>query len=188
MPVPWPGCLVIGALSNEFLPAAMPLDSPPSGCLLWSGGRRGVAAVGWAAAVGLCGAVNANATIAVLIPAALYVLTLGRPAPRWRILAWWCPAVVAATLWWSVPLVLLSHYGVSWLPYTESAAITTSVTGLSQTLRGAANWGLDLVVSGARWQLATGWSLGRCRSCCPGWWPASGWPAWPGPGCRAGVS
>ena len=146
---------VIGALSNEFLPAAM---------LPWillplvdagRGGRRGIAAARSAAAVGLCGAVNATATIAVLIPAVLYVLTLGRPAPRWRILAWWCPAVVAVTLWWSVPLVLLSHYGVSWLPYTESAAVTTSVTGLSQTLRGAENWVSYLVVYGQPW-----WRLG----------------------------
>jgi len=146
---------VIGALSNEFLPAAM---------LPWillplvdagRGGRRGVAAARSAVAVGLCGAVNATATIAVLIPAVLYVLTLRRPAPRWRILAWWCPAVAAATLWWSVPLVLLSRYGVSWLPYTESAAVTTSATGLSQTLRGAENWVSYLVVYGQPW-----WQLG----------------------------
>jgi arabinofuranan 3-O-arabinosyltransferase len=150
------GLPVIGALSNEFLPAAM---------LPWillplvdagRGGRRGIAAARSAAAVGLCGAVNATATIAVLIPAVLYVLTLGRPAPRWRILAWWCPAVVAVTLWWSVPLVLLLHYGVSWLPYTESAGITTSVTSLSQILRGAENWVSYLVVYGQPW-----WQLGH---------------------------
>jgi arabinofuranan 3-O-arabinosyltransferase len=149
------GLPVIGALSNEFLPAAM---------LPWvllplvdagRGGRRGIAAARSAVAVGLCGAVNATATIAALIPAFLYVLTLGRPAPRWRILAWWCPAVVAATLWWSVPLVLLLHYGVSWLPYTESAAVTTSVTGLPQILRGAENWVSYLVVYGQPW-----WQLG----------------------------
>jgi arabinofuranan 3-O-arabinosyltransferase len=149
------GLPVIGALSNEFLPAAM---------LPWillplvdagRGGRRGIAAARSAIAIGLCGAVNATATIAVLIPAVLYILTLGRPAPRWRILAWWCPAAVAATLWWSVPLVLLFHYGVSWLPYTESAAATTSVTGLSQILRGAENWVSYLVVYGQPW-----WQLG----------------------------
>jgi arabinofuranan 3-O-arabinosyltransferase len=149
------GLPMIGALSEEFLPAAM---------LPWillplvdagRGGRRGVAAARSAVAVGLCGAVNATATIAVLIPAVLYILTLRRPAPRWRILAWWFPAVVAVTLWWSVPLVLLLHYGVSWLPYTESAAITTSVTGLSQILRGAENWVSYLVVNGQPW-----WQLG----------------------------
>ena len=45
-----------------------------------------------------------------------------------------------ATCWWSVPLVLLSRYGVSILPYTESAAVTTSVTSLSDILRGTENW------------------------------------------------
>ncbi len=93
------GLPVIGALSNEFLPAAM---------LPWillplvdagRGGRRGIAAARSATAIGLCGAINATATIAVLIPAVLYVLTLGRSAPRWRILAWWCPATMATTLW-----------------------------------------------------------------------------------------
>ncbi|HUZ37945.1 MAG TPA: alpha-(1-_3)-arabinofuranosyltransferase family protein, partial [Streptosporangiaceae bacterium] len=149
------GLPVIGALSNEFLPAAMlpwillPLVDAARG------GRRGIAAARSATAIGLCGAVNATATIAVLVPAVLYVLTLARPAPRWRILAWWCPAAVAATLWWSVPLVLLYHYGVSWLPYTESAAVTTSVTGLSQILRGAENWVSYLVVYGQPW-----WQLG----------------------------
>ena len=76
-------------------------------------------------------------------------------APRWRILAWWVPAVLAATWWWSVPLVLLSRYGVSILPYTESAAVTTSVTGLSNVLRGTENWISYLLVNGQPW-----WRLG----------------------------
>ena len=146
---------MMGALSEEFLPAAM---------LPWillplvdagRGGRRGIAAARSVAAVGLCGAVNATATIAVLIPPLLYILTLRRPARRWRILSWWLPAAVAATLWWSVPLVLLQRYGVSWLPYTESAAATTSATSLSQILRGAENWVSYLVVDGQPW-----WQLG----------------------------
>ena len=72
---------------DEFLPAAMlpwillPLVRSPG-----RGGRRGIAAVRSAAAVGLCGGVNATATIAVLIPAVLYVLTLGGQRRRWRML------------------------------------------------------------------------------------------------------
>ena len=97
----------------------------------------------------------------MLVPAVIYLLTLPRPAPRWRILAWWVPAVVAATWWWSVPLVLLSKYGVSILPYTESAAVTTSVTGLSNVLRGTENWISYLLVNGQPWwrvgyRIATG--------------------------------
>jgi arabinofuranan 3-O-arabinosyltransferase len=60
-----------------------------------------------------------------------------------------------ATWWWSVPLVLLSKYGVSILPYTESAAVTTSVTGLSNVLRGTENWISYLLVDGQPW-----WRLG----------------------------
>jgi arabinofuranan 3-O-arabinosyltransferase len=149
------GLTLIGGLSAEFLPAAMlpwiliPLVDATRG------GRRSAAAARSAAAVGLCGGVNAAATIAVLIPAVLYVLTVSQPAagrvPRWRILGWWCPAVLAATWWWVIPLALLARYGVSVIPYTESAAVTTSVTGLSETLRGTENWVSYLVVDGQPW-------------------------------------
>ncbi len=146
---------LLGELSSEFLPAAMlpwiliPLVDAAHG------GRRGRAAARSAVAVALCGGINAAATLAVCVPAVLYVLTLPRPAPRWRILAWWVPAVVAATWWWLVPLALLSRYGVSIIPYTESAAVTTSVTSLSNVLRGTENWVSYLVVNGQPW-----WRLG----------------------------
>ena len=148
------GLTLVGELSSEFLPAAMlpwilvPLVDAARG------GRRGRAAARSAIAVALCGGVNAAATIAVLVPAVGYVLIQARPVPRLRILAWWGPAVVLATGWWSVPL-LLSRYGVSIVPYTESAAITTSATSLSNTLRGTEDWVAYLVVNGRPW-----WQLG----------------------------
>jgi arabinofuranan 3-O-arabinosyltransferase len=151
---------LLGELSSEFLPAAMlpwillplvgatrPADQP-------GGGRRlGRAAARSAVAVAVCGGINAAATVAVLIPAVIYLLTVSRPAPRWRLLAWWCPAVVLATCWWSVPLLLLSRYGVPILPYTESAAVTTSVTSLSDILRGTENWVAYLAINGQPWYL-----------------------------------
>jgi arabinofuranan 3-O-arabinosyltransferase len=146
---------LIGELSSEFLPAAMlpwiliPLVDAARG------GRRGRAAARSAVAVALCGGVNAVATLAVCVPAVVYLLTLPRASPRWRILAWWAPAVALATWWWSVPLVLLSRYGVSIIPYTESAAVTTSVTSLSNIMRGTENWVAYLVVNGQPW-----WRLG----------------------------
>jgi arabinofuranan 3-O-arabinosyltransferase len=149
------GLTLLGQLSSEFLPAAMlpwiliPLVDAARG------GRRGRAAAQSAAAVALCGGVNAAATLAVLVPAISYVLTLAAPAPRWRILAWWGPAVALATVWWAVPLLLLSRYGVSIVSYTESAAVTTSVTSLSNILRGTENWVGYLVVNGQPW-----WQLG----------------------------
>ena len=94
---------LIGGLSSEFLPAAMlpwillPLVSAAHGA------GRVRAAARSAVAVACCGGINAAATVAVCVPAVVYLLTLPRPAPRWRILAWWVPAVAAATWWWSRP-------------------------------------------------------------------------------------
>jgi arabinofuranan 3-O-arabinosyltransferase len=151
------GLSLLGSLSSEFLPVAMlpwiliPLvravrAGPDVG---WASRLR--AAAQSAVAVAMCSGINAAATSAVLIPPVIYLLTAPRPAPRWRILAWWVPAVLLATFWWLYPLYLLSKYGVSILPYTESAAITTSVTSLSNSLRGTENWITYLVVNGKPW-------------------------------------
>ena len=146
---------LLGELSSEFLPAAMlpwiliPLVDAARG------GRRGRAAARSAFAIALCGGINAAATFAVCLPAVVYLLTLPRPAPRWRILAWWVPAAALATWWWSVPLAVQFRYGVSIVPYTESAAVTTSATSLSNVLRGTENWIGYLVVNGQPW-----WRLG----------------------------
>jgi arabinofuranan 3-O-arabinosyltransferase len=178
------GLTLLGELSSEFLPAAMlpwiliplvnaaqgrapqgraPQGRAPQGRAARDGpdagrarrGRLARSAALSAAAVAFCGGINAAATFAVLVPAVIYILTLARPAPRWRILAWWVPMVVLATSWWSVPLLLLSKYGVSIVPYTESAAVTTSVTSLSAILRGTEDWVGYLVVNGQPW-----WQLG----------------------------
>lgn len=140
-----------GELSAELLPAAMlpwiliPLVDASRG------GSRLRAAASSALAVALCGGVNGAATVAVLIPAVLFMLSVR----GWRTLAWWVPAVLLATVWWWVPLLLQSKYGVSIVPYTESADVTTSVTGLSNVLRGTDNWVSYLVVNGQSW-----WPLG----------------------------
>ena len=81
----------------------------------------------------------------------LFLLARSGPAPRWRLLAWWVPFVLLATGWWSIPLVLLGKYGVSFLPYTESAAVTTSVTSLWDILRGTEDWTSYLVMYGQPW-------------------------------------
>ncbi len=144
------GLSLLGVLSAQFLPAAMlpwvllPLAGPAIH------GRRGHAraAAQSAAAVAACGGTNASAVIPVLVAAVLFMLARSRPARPWRILAWWVPAVVLATAWWSIPLLLLGRYGVSFLPYTESAAVTTSVTSLWNILRGTEDWTSYLVVNG----------------------------------------
>ncbi len=158
---------LLGVNSGELLPAAMlPLVLIPlvrllrDGQQLGTGGRLRAAAQS-AAAVALCSGMNAASVAAILTVAAIYILTGERSWPRWRVLAWWVPGVVLATCWWSIPLLLLGKYGFSLLPYTESAQVTTSVTSLSNILRGTEDWDAYLVVNGSPWwpvgyQIATG--------------------------------
>jgi arabinofuranan 3-O-arabinosyltransferase len=148
----------LGTLSSEFLPIAMlpwiliPLvRATTAGPAMRATGRLTAAAQS-AVAVALCSGINAAATFAVLIPPVIFLLTAPRPAPRWRIIAWWAPAVLLATSWWLYPLLLQQKYGASILPYTESAAFTTQPTSLVNTLRGTENWLAYLVVDGRPWE------------------------------------
>ncbi len=149
---------MLGTLSSEFLPIAMlpwvliPLvRAVAAGPDMRTAGRLRAAAQS-AVAVALCSGINAAATWAVLIPPVIFLLTAARPAPRWRIMAWWVPAVLLATFWWTYPLLLQLKYGASILPYTESAALTTGPTSLFDTLRGTENWITYLVVNGKPWE------------------------------------
>jgi arabinofuranan 3-O-arabinosyltransferase len=148
---------LLGYDSAQVLPAAMlPWILTPLVLAVQAGpdasaGRRARLAAQSAVAVALCSGVNAAATVAVLVPAVIYLLAVPRPAPRWRILAWWIPAVLLATLWWVYPLLLLGRYGVSFLPYTESAQTTTAVTSLFNSLRGTEDWLAQLVSDGQPW-------------------------------------
>ena len=149
---------MLGQTSGEFLPMALmpwiiiPLtdmrpwiadDSATAGT---RAGRRARAVsrvrviARSAVAVGLCSGMNAASAIAVLVPCVSYILTRPGARTRVRMLAWWLPAVAAATSSWSIPLVLLSKYGVSIVPYTESAQVTSSTTSLLNILRGTENW------------------------------------------------
>ena len=155
-----------GVESALFLPAAMlpwvllPLAGP---AFRGRGGQVGVPGTGRRGstalarlravarsglAVAACGGTNAAATLPILVVALLFILFRSGPAPRWRVLAWWLPAVALATVWWAVPLLLLGKYGVSFLPYTESASVTTSVTSLWNILRGTEDWTSYLVMYG----------------------------------------
>jgi arabinofuranan 3-O-arabinosyltransferase len=148
---------LLGYDSAQVLPGAMlPWILVPLVLAVQAGptatwGQRARLAAQSAVAVALCSGVNAAATGAVLVPGLIYVLAAGRSAPRWRILAWWLPAVLLATMWWLYPLVLLAKYGVSFLPYTESAGTTTSVTGLFDTLRGTEDWLTHLTSDRQAW-------------------------------------
>jgi arabinofuranan 3-O-arabinosyltransferase len=152
-----PALSLLGVLSSEYLPAGMlpwillPIVRAVQDWPAMSTGARIRAAAQSATAVALCSGINAAATFAVLMPAGIYLLTAPRPTPRWRIMCYWAPAVILATTWWIYPLLILDKYGVSILPYTESAAVTTSSTSLANTLRGTENWLSYLVVDGQAW-------------------------------------
>jgi arabinofuranan 3-O-arabinosyltransferase len=147
---------IIGQISAEYLPmAVLPwILIPLTGSRAWADGTprtlRARQAARSAVAVALCSGMNAASAIAVLVPVVIFILT--RPAGRRRMLAWWVPAVVLATLSWTIPLVLLGKYGVSTVPYTESAQVTSASTSLLNVLRGTENWVSYLVASGEEWR------------------------------------
>src|SRR6266567_4259193 len=133
---------IVGHMSGEFLPMAMLpwILVPLADMRPWLNGKgdagreppatRARAVARSAAAVALCSGMNAASAVAVLVPVLVYILTRRGAWPKIRMLAWWLPAVALVTCSWSVPLVLLSRYGVSVVPYTESAQVTSSATSL----------------------------------------------------------
>ncbi len=145
------GLGLLGQLSSEFLPAAMlPWILLPL-ITAMQGGRRARAALRSGVAVSLASGLNATATFAVLVPPLIYLLVGRTSAARWRIAGWWIAAVTLASVWWLVPLVLLDKYGFSFLPYTESASVTTAVTSLTNTFRGTEDWVNYVIVHGQPW-------------------------------------
>jgi arabinofuranan 3-O-arabinosyltransferase len=130
----------VGPISVETLPYCL---SPWVLLPLVTGARGGStrrAAARSGLAVLCMGAVNAAAVLAVLPPAALYLLTR-QPGPRRRsLLRWWVASAVLATTWWVVPLLLLGRYSPPFLDYIENSSITTSVTSLIEVLRGTSDW------------------------------------------------
>jgi arabinofuranan 3-O-arabinosyltransferase len=139
---------IAGQTSSELLPMVMApwIVVPLTDMRPWTEtGRQGLpgrcrAVTRSALVVALCGGVNAASTLAVMVPCALFILARPGVRGKVRMLAWWLPAVALITVSWSVPLVLLSKYGVSIVLYTESAQVTTTTTSLLAILRGVENW------------------------------------------------
>ncbi len=131
----------LGPLSTETLPmvllpwTVLPLMAHlPAGRVL-----RGC--LGSAVAVLLMGGTNAAASLAVLPAAGLWIAT--RPWPwrrRARVLGLWSAGVVAVSLWWLVPLLLLGGVGPPFLDWIETSASTASQIGALAALRGTDHW------------------------------------------------
>ncbi|MCW2747743.1 MAG: hypothetical protein JWP10_885 [Nocardioidaceae bacterium] len=131
---------VIGPSSIEVLPSALaPWVLIPLVIGVRRGNPRRLAALS-ALAVALVGGVNAAATFAV-IPLGVLWLLCAPPGPRRRsLMVWWPGFVVLGTLWWLVPLFLLSGYSPPFLDYIESASVTTNAATVVDALRGTSSW------------------------------------------------
>jgi arabinofuranan 3-O-arabinosyltransferase len=130
----------LGVISSELLPVALlpwmliPLVKASS-----TGSPRRAAALSGLAL--LCvGGINASATLAVLPVPALWLLTRSAGPRRRALASWWLIAVMLASLWWTVPLLLLGKYSQPFLDWIESSTTTTSVTDLLDVLRGSDHW------------------------------------------------
>lgn len=140
----------IGPLSVEMLPAVLlpwvllplvrvdVLRSP----------RRAAALSGLA--VFAMGGTNAAMVLMALTLPGIWLLTRQWTGEHGRLVAWWCVSVLAATLWWIVPLLLLAGYSLPFLRYIESSANTTAPLSLVQALRGTNQW-VAYVVQGEPW-------------------------------------
>lgn len=87
-------------------------------------------------AVAAMGAVNAVATGAAALPAAIY---LGYQR-RWRALGTWLLGCAAVSAWWIGPLLVLGHYSPPFTNFIESSYVTTRWLNLTEILRGTTHW------------------------------------------------
>ena len=155
----WPTfTIVIGSTSSAALPgmlapwAVLPLTTAVRG----RGGVIGPAARSGAVVLCMSG-VNATVTLEALLLPGLFILTYARG----RRLVWmalcWGAAVVLATAWWALPLLLQGKYAFNFLPYVEQAPTTTGTMSAAAALRGAGNWTAYLNL-GTPW-LPAGWAM-----------------------------
>ena len=86
--------------------------------------------------VAMIGAVNATATLAALIPAAL-ILAYRR---QWLPALCWSLGVLAVNSWWIGPLLVLGRYAPPFTEFIESAAVTTNWLNPVEILRGTTSW------------------------------------------------
>ena len=107
----------------------------------WRATRSGLA-------FALVGGVNAVATLVVLIPAALWLLTRRWTAPWRGLVLRWSAAVALAGLWWVLPLLTLGRYSPPFLDWIENAAVTTGPASAFEALRGTSPWLGFLATSG----------------------------------------
>ncbi len=115
-------------------------------------------------AIALMGGVNAVSTLAVLILPALYIVTHSAGRRRVVLCLSWSAAVVAATSWWAVPLVLEGRYAFNFLPFIEQAAATQRTMSAATVLQGTGAWTAYFPPGGIPW-IPAGWTLVTAVAC-----------------------
>jgi arabinofuranan 3-O-arabinosyltransferase len=156
----WPTfTILIGSTSASALPglvapwAVLPLVLAVQGRI-----RPGRAAALSGLAIAAMGGVNAVCTLAVLILPAGYILTNTRSRQRVTLSLKWAAAVVAATAWWAIPLLLQGRYSFNFLPYIEQSSTTTRTLSAAAVLRGSGTWTAYFSLAGTPW-LPAGWTM-----------------------------
>ena len=103
--------------------------------------RSGWWRVGWSAvAFALVGGVNAVATGATLVLPALWLITRRLDRSTLKVTVGWLGCVVAVSVWWLVPLMLLGRYSPPFLDWIEDAAVTTGMASVFESFRGTSQW------------------------------------------------
>jgi arabinofuranan 3-O-arabinosyltransferase len=163
----WPTyTIVIGSTSAGILPgllapwAVLPLvsvaerasarGSVPVASLVRAAACSGVAVL-------FMGGVNATSTLYPLILPALFIVTRLRGRQRVQLAGFWVAAVILASAWWLVPLLMQAKYSFNFLPYVEQATTTSATMSGAAFLRGAGNWTAYLNF-GQPW-LQAGWVM-----------------------------
>ncbi|HET7899910.1 MAG TPA: alpha-(1-_3)-arabinofuranosyltransferase family protein [Candidatus Nanopelagicales bacterium] len=149
----------MGQVSSEVWPMAMaPWVLVPLVRHGMLGGDPRRAAARSGAAFLLVGAVNAAASLAVLVLPFVYLATRRWSRDSLRTFLWWTGSIALASLWWLVPLVLLGRYSPPFLDWIESSAVTTSPDSLANATRGVTAW-LPYLAGGRGEASPAGWML-----------------------------
>jgi arabinofuranan 3-O-arabinosyltransferase len=130
----------LGSISSELMPmAVLPWIMIPLVIGAERGSTRQAGALAGLALL-FAGGVNAAATLAVLPAPALWLLTRRAGRRRRELMLWFSLAVILASAWWVLPLLLLGRYSPPFLDFIEPSNVTTGITSLIASLRGADHW------------------------------------------------
>ena len=120
----------------------------PGRTVRWRATRSGLA-------LACVGGVNAVATGAVLVLPLIWLLTRRWDLQLVRLGLAWGAAVVVASAWWVLPLLVLGRNSPPFLSWIENAAVTTATASPFEALRGTSAWlGFLATPAGPSWPAA----------------------------------